>query len=444
MAFDLLANNLSGLAVIDQPAGVLATQDNFILAYDYAQQYQPELIQQLHMANGLGKITGFLNIVGNEGVYASDQIQHAEQGRLHNILKDVARTTNTFTSPTNHNLRVNDTVKMSDGTLEAQATVTSITSDTVFVASNDSGAAFSFTGNVDIIANFSNSFEKGTENFSTGRRWNPTIYTNHTHIIKEVYEINASDMIHKSWIQTPSGPRWFNHEIERTSTMFDNIVEMTNIFHERKAAGNARGMNAVVPQIEERGNISNEYITDIEELSDIARRIKQQGGSCSEYTVWHDHTQGAHFRRMLAGVNAHYATGANYGQFMNSEQMALKLGFKSVYIDGITFHFTPWKILEDPTLMGNTKFLATSLAFLMVPTGNTAVMEYGNTVSKPYLSCRFRGDANYNRKREVKIFGPGGTQQSKDSQTTEFLSECLNQLIGANNFFVGRRGVFYA
>lgn len=443
MPFELLGTNLTGVAVIDQPGGVNATQENFIDLYTYAEKYQPELVSQLHMANGLGKITGFLKMVGNESTYASDQIQHAEEGRLHNILKDVAVATNTFTSPTNHNLRPKDVIKISDGVVEAQATVDSITSDTVFVASNDDGTAFSFAGNVAIIADFSNSFEKGTENFATSRRWEPTVYTNYSQIIKEYYEINASDMVHKSWIDTPEGPRWFNHEIERSSTLFDNKVEITNIFFERKAAGNARGMNGVVPQIEARGNIANEYITDIEELSGIARRIKQQGGSCREYTVWADHTQMAHFRRMMGGVNAHYAEGANYGQFMNSKDMALMLSFKSVYIDGITFHFTPWSILEDPSLMGNAKFLATSIAFLMVPAGNKSVMEDGNTVSRPYLSCRYRGDANYNRKREIKLFGPGGTQQSKDSQTTEFLSECLNQVIGANSYFVGRRGDFY-
>jgi hypothetical protein len=35
MAFDLRTNNASGFAVIDQPAGVLATQENFISQYDY-------------------------------------------------------------------------------------------------------------------------------------------------------------------------------------------------------------------------------------------------------------------------------------------------------------------------------------------------------------------------------------------------------------------------
>ncbi|RDY57571.1 hypothetical protein [Flagellimonas nanhaiensis] len=448
MPFDLRTNNLTGVAVIDQPAGVNATSSNFIDLYTYAEKYQPELIPQLHMAHGKGKITGLLRLVGNEGTYASDVIRHAEEARLHNVLKEVvvatpAATSSTFTSPTNHNVRVNDVVKISDGLIEVQATVTAVTNDTAFVASNDDGTAFGLTGNVSVLADFSNSWEKETENYKVGRRWDPLQYKNHTHIIKEVYNISGSDMVHKSWVMTPEGAKWYNHEIEKSSNLFDNKVEITHNFFQRKASGNARGMNGVVPQIETRGNIANEYITDIEELSEIARRAKQQG-TCREFTIWADHTQMAHFRKMLAGVNAHYATGGNYGLFNNSRDMALALDFKSVYIDGCTFHFTPWTILEDPTLLGAEKFLATSLACLIVPTGNTYANEEGNTVTKPYLSVRYRGDDSYNRKREIKIFGPNGTAQSKDAQTTEFLSECLNQVIGANNFFVVRRGVFYS
>lgn len=443
MAFDLQSDNLSGVAVMDQPAGTIATSDNFIDLYSYAEKYQPELIPQLHMRNGKGKITGLLRLIGAESSYASDQIQHAEEGRLHNVIKNVSFTAGTFTSPTAHNLRVGDTIKISDGvSTEAQGTVTVVSSTTVFDATNDAGGAFTFAGNVDILVDFSNSFEKGTEGFKETRRWSPDVVVNHTHILKETYETNASDMIHKSWIDTPDGPRWFNHEMQRTSDLFDNKVELTQLLHERKAAGNAKGVNGVVPQIESRGNLGNEYIQTIGDLSDIARRAKQQGG-CREFTVWADHTQMRYFREMMAGVNAHYANGGNYGLFNNSADMALMLDFKSVYVDGVTFHFTPWALLEDPTLLGNAKFLATSIACLIVPSGNKYVKENGNTVTKPYLSIRYRQDGNYSRKREVKIFGPNGTQQSKDAQTTEFLSEFTNQVIGANEYFVVRRGTFY-
>jgi hypothetical protein len=292
------------------------------------------------------------------------------------------------------------------------------------------------------MADFSNSWEKGTENFKTSRRWEPSIYKNYTHILKEYYDINGSDMIEKIWIETAQGPRWFNFELERTSSLFDNKVELTQMFHERKSAGNARGSIGVIPQIETRGNVANEYLTDIEELSAIARRAKQQG-LCREFTVWCDHQQLAYFRQMMAKLNGAYTEGTFYGMFQNSPDMAMMLGFKSVAIDGVTFHFTPWALLEDPTLMGNEKFLGTSIAYLIVPSGGTTVSENGNTASRPFLSTRYRSDANYSRKREIKLFGPGGTAQSRDAQTTEFLSEFTNQVVGANNFFVGRRSAIY-
>jgi hypothetical protein len=442
MAFDLRTNNLTGSSIIDQPGGVNATADNFITSYDYAEKYMPELVPQLHLSNGKGKITWLLKLIGAESTYASDQIQWMERGRLQNILKGVTESTGTFTSTTNHNLRVNDTIKISDGLVERQATVTSISTDKIFVATNDAGGVFGLTGAVDVICDFSNSFGKGSDTFSQGKRWEPTPKYNYTHILKEYYDISGSDMAHKTWIMTPDGPRWFNHEIENTNILFDNKIELTQIFHERKASGDARGVIGVVPQIEASGNVANEYLSNIEDLSKIALRAKQQGG-CREFTVFHNHDQGAKVRQMLAGVNAHYASGANYGTFQNSKEMALMLGFSSVYIDGVTFHFTPWDLLDKPELMGGTKFNATNLACLIVPSGNTVAQEDGNTVSKPYLSTRFRADAGYSRKRIIDLYGPGGTPQKKDTQTTTFTTEFLNQLVGANNFFVVRTGAGY-
>jgi hypothetical protein len=443
MAFSLLDNNLSGgPAVISAPGGVNATAANFIDDYTYAQKYAPELMPMLHSAYGKGKILKLTELIGNESTYASDQIQHSEEGRLHNAVKNVSTEGNEFTSPTAHNARINDTVLITDGVAEWQAVVTAISSTTVFTAVT-TGDAYDFAGNVDILIDFTNSWGKGEVNFTTSRKWDPTIHVNHTHIVKDFYDINRSDMIHKTWIMTPDGPRWYNYEMQRTATLFDNKVEFAHFFHQRKSAGNDRGMKGVIPQIEERGNIANEYITTIEELSEIARRLKQQGGGCNSYNVWHDHEQGRLFRIMLSGVNAHYSGGGNYGAFNNSQDMSMKLGFNDVYIDGVTFFFQPWEILDNPSLMGSDKFRNTGIAYLMIPNGDTSIYEEGKSISKPYLSVRYRADGSYNRKREVKIFGPDGTEQVADKQEAHWLSEATNQVAGANNYLVGRGVAVY-
>jgi hypothetical protein len=450
MAFDLKTNNLTGVAVIDQPGGVLATNANFITLYDYAMQYQPELVKELHYANGKGSITGLLALLAGEKTYAADVVQHMEMNRLHNKLKNVTVVGNNFTSPTAHNLRPNMVIKISDGVKEVQAYVQSITSPTVFVALNDKAGAYGFIGAVDIVADFANRWDKGSKSFVKGRTWNPKKFENFTHITKERYDVNESDMAHTIWLDTPDGPRWCNTELERTNTLFDNIIELTQFFHERAdagadstVAGVTQGMNGIIPTVEKYGNISNSYIQTIGDLQNIAKRIKLQT-DCTEYTFWSNHEQMNFFNAICAGVNASFVNGANYGAFNNDKDMALALDFASIFVSGITFHFTSWKLLDDPTLMSGGKFDTTGIAYFGLPMGKQTVQNADETTEvKPYLTIYNRVKGNVNRKRKATIFGLGGTPQEDDKMTMQLLNESTNQLVGANAFFVGRRGAYY-
>ena len=158
----LLNNNLNGVAVITQPAGLVATEHNFITLYDYATQYAPHLVPDLFYANGTGDITGILELIGNTGTYESDMVKWSEMGRLHNKFTATV-TTNTFTSSTKHNLREGDEILVTDETnsVEGVGVVTGITSDTVFTALNKSDADWSgFEGTLEISGDFTNSFDK--------------------------------------------------------------------------------------------------------------------------------------------------------------------------------------------------------------------------------------------------------------------------------------------
>ena len=452
MAFDLKDNNLSGLAIItDTNSDLRATPENFINLYDYAQQFQPELIPELMFANGKGSILGFIRATtaGKEGTFESDTIQHSEMNRLHTTLA-AAATGNTFTCTEPHQLRVKDVVKISDGTAEYQAIVSSITSATVFVALSDS-VAFTFSADdVTVICDFSNRHLKGDDAFSKGKKWSPIIHTNYAHIVKEFYEVSDSDLAHKTWIETPAGPKWYNLEMERNATLFDNKVELTAILHNRAAdtapstvAGFAQGMKGAVQQVEERGNVSNDYIATIADLGDLALRAKKQG-NCREYTVYCDHAQIVAFQSLAGGVNAGFVNGSHFGAFNNSKEMALNLDFVSIFYAGVQFHFTSWALLDDPTLLAANNFDTTSLAYFMVPSGMMNVMEQGNVVSRPYLTMRYRSNNITNRRRQVKFFGVLGQQVREDRSSCELLTEMTNQVVGANSYFVGRKGVFYS
>lgn len=451
MAFQLLNNNATGPAVVTAPAGTLATQENYITNYDYSIQYQPELITELYYANGKGRITSFLDTVnaGGESTFSSDELRHMEMGRLHNVAFDATVVASTITCGSAHNLRVKDVVKVSDGVIEAQGYVSAITNATVFVVQWDD-ATPTFAGPVDILLDFSNRFNKGEDPFATGKNWNPTPKVNYPQIIKETYEVSESNMAHKIWVQTGEGYGWYNVEIERTGTLFDNKVELTTIFGYRATdtaastvAGVPQGMKGVVEQIEDGGNVANDYIQTIDDLYDIALRIKEQGTDITEMTMWSDHKQMQYFQEICGNVNAAFVNGANYGLFQNDKNMALKLDFSSIMVSGITFHFTPWLLMNNPTLFGAGRFMNTAPSFVGIPTGMAAVSENGNTVMRPYLSNRYRTSGAVNRRRQVKIFGINGTPQPADKMNVYMLSEPTNQLVGANAFYIGRRSANY-
>ncbi len=449
MAFELKDTNGNGIAVITDPdSSLVAMPQNFIDKYTLANKYQPQLLKELSYAHGKGNITGVLEAIsgGKTKTYASDMIQWAEMGRLHNKLEGVTIEDNAFTCAKPHQLRVKDRIKISDGDKEWQATVSRIVSATVFEALNDGLTAFP-TDPVTVLADFSSSFQKGDDGFQIGKGWDPRIRNNFSHIIGEHYEIADSDLKHITWISTPDGPMWYHTEIERIHTLFRNKEEITIMFNERSdeasasaQAGYAPGQIGVVPFVERYGNVSNELITSIQDLSDIAFRAKQQG-VCREFMMFCDHQQLSAISDLAAGLNASYVNGRFYGSFQNSKDMAQYLDFSHIYKDGIQYHFKDWAITDDPTLLGSTKFDTTSLSYLGVPTGNKVdIKENGSVVSVPYLEVLYRG---MDRKRQMKGWGVFGTQTKRDSSSIDLLTECTNRLVGANNFFVGRKNTFY-
>lgn len=429
------------------PSGQLQTSYNYISEYDYATVYKPELVMKLHPRYGNGLITGFCKITGSEKDYESDVVRHTEQGRLHQLVTGATVLGNVFTTPEPHNLRVGDTIMISDGTIEKQADVISVAGDaaasTEFTAANRDAGAFGFGGAVSLFA-FSSDFAKGSSGFNTGRHWKPDHYKNFTHTMKEYFDVAESDVAHASWVQTPQGDRWYSYDMERTRILMQNKVEMTHVFNRRAAEGSDAknagkgGMVGIVPAIKARGNVGNGYITTLTQLDEICFRLKQQGAG-NVYTVWCDQYQLNHFSTMLGNINKAFDAGANYGVFQNNPKMALYLDFHSFVRNGVTFHLTPWRLLDDPTLLGGVNFKDTSLAALFVPSGEKMVSENGMTEAKPYISIRSRVGGGANRKMKTKIFGLFGTETREDKVQVEYIAEQTNQLVGANEWLVVNR-----
>lgn len=450
----LLDNNALGLAVIDRPAGVRRDEYTFMTLYDYTVKYKPEAIAELYYAFGKENLAGMIAQLGYTGTYASDQVKHAELQRLHNRISDVTVSgtgNTTFTSTVPHNAQVNMMVLISDGVKQFQGYVTAVSTDLVFTAVSTEVGGFDFTGtSVDVSIDFSNSWNKGTESFEKGNTWDPEFYENQSQIIKWTYEEAESDMAHDIWFETPEGPRWTNTDIERSNTLFDNIVELTQFFSRQvedgspaALAGAPKGLKCVVQQVEERGSVFNGYIETKEDLQDLAKRWVDNEIESDNCLVLCDLEQMNKFNDLAASVSPSAVN--QYGTFPNGEDMCIKLDFKGIMISGITFWFKRWKPLNNVTTLAGKKFDATGVNFIAFPMGETRVKDgmTGEVGKAPYLKALYRAKGDINRKRKVQVFGHGGTPQKKDAMTINYLSETTVQVIGANGWIVGNKGDNY-
>ena len=450
----IFQGNTSNTNAIDSKTGIVASSSNFIDLYSHYQQYEPDKLPTLYMKHGKGKITKFTEMMGNSRSYASDTLTHSEMGRLQQVSENVTVAGDVFTCTEAHNLRPNEIIEISDGVRKKTAVVSEVTSSTVFVAENQEDGAFGFTGTVTLFS-LSNTWGKGEENFKTGKSWGMDTVTNYTQIIKEAYFMNRSDVTSIIWVdapQYPGGRGWFSVELGRTLDQYDNAIEYTHMFGRRATdgsaatlAGKAAGAKGLIQQIEERGNVGNEYISTVADLEDYGFRLKQQG-TCRVLTGWSDHTQMNKFSDIASGLNAAYNAGANYGMFPNGMEMAVNMDFTTLTRGGVTFHNASLDILDNPNILGAAKIKEIAPACILVPSGEKSVTENGNAVTRPFFSTAYRQKDNINRYREVEFFGrPFGTPIEKDEIKVLCTTEQSNQLIAANNFFVVNKSAnFYS
>jgi hypothetical protein len=98
---------------------------------------------------------------------------------------------------------------------------------------------------------------------------------------------------------------------------------------------------------------------------------------------------------------------SQFGAFNNSEDMAVRLGFKSFTRGGYTFHKHDWKMLNDPTVGGihSTTIGAGAVSGALIPMSNVADARTG--VKSPALEMNYKAANGYNRDIEHWVEGGG-------------------------------------
>ena len=466
-----MAGSITGAA--GQPAltpssSKAALPSNYITNFDFLNQYLPDTYEKEFERYGNRSISAFLRMVGAEMPTNSDLIKWEEQGRLHTKFQGVlpttivaGRDTATLTFTAAHNLRVGQTIFISDETAAStksnKAIIDTIPSTTTVTVAfyEAAGLATGITTSTALtVFVYGSEFNKGASGMSGSLEADPVIKDNKPIIIKDKYVVSGSDMAQIGWVEVTSengasGYLWYIKSEHETRLRFDDYLEMAMIegVPAEAASGVAalsasgqlgnQGTKGLFHEIENNGNVwSGGNPAALADFDAIIQRLDKQG-AIQENVMFVNREFGFDIDDMLAAQNSYGAGGTSYGLFDNDEEMALNLGF-SGFKRGYEFYKSDWKYLNDATLRGG--IVGGAVNGVLVPAGSTNVYDQvmGRNAKRPFLHVRYRASETEDRRYKTWMTGSAGGAATSDLDAMEvnFLSERALCTLGANNFFI--------
>ncbi len=451
------------------PSASKATLPNNYLTsaeFTWLQQYLPDTYEKEFERYGNRSINAFLRMVGAELPTNSDLIKWEEQGRLHTKYEGVTTVTADASNTavlaiTAHNLRVGQTILVSDGTAGSSAsnkaiiTIASNANDVTVAYYEAGGQAAGMQASTNIIVFvYGSEFNKGANGMSGSLEADPNIFQNKPIIIKDKYIVSGSDMAQIGWVEVTSengasGYLWYIKSEHETRQRFDDYLEMAMIEGVPAAGGSGvaalaadgqlgnQGTDGMFYTIENEGNVwSGGNPTALADFDAIIQRLDKQG-AIQENVLFVNRQMGFDIDDMLAAQNSYGAGGTSYGLFDNDEEMALNLGF-SGFKRGYEFYKSDWKYLNDATLRGG--LVGGAVNGVLVPAGTMNVYDQvlGKNARRPFLHVRFRASETEDRRYKTWITGSAGGASTDDfdGMKVNFLSERALCTMGANNFFI--------
>jgi len=434
--------------------------------FTWLQQYLPDTYEKEFERYGNRSISAFLRMVGAELPTNSDLIKWEEQGRLHTKYEGVTTVTadasdTAVLAITAHNLRVGQTILVSDGTAGSSAsnkaiiTIASNANDVTVAYYEAGGQAAGMQASTNIIVFvYGSEFNKGADGMDGSLEADPNIFSNKPIIIKDKYVVAGSDMAQIGWVEVTSengasGYLWYIKSEHETRLRFDDYLEMAMIEGVPAGVGSGvealsatgqlgnQGTDGMFYTIENNGNVySGGNPNSLADFDAIIQRLDKQG-SIQENVLFVNRQMGFDIDDMLAAQNSYGAGGTSYGLFDNDEEMALNLGFTG-FRRGYDFYKSDWKYLNDATLRGG--LVGGAVNGVLVPAGSTNVYDQvmGKNARRPFLHVRYRASETEDRRYKTWITGSAGGAATSDLDAMEvnFLSERALCTMGANNFFI--------
>lgn len=452
-------------------------------AFDWTNQYLPDIYEKEFERYGNRSVSGFLRMVGAEMPCASDLIRWAEQGRLHIKYTTVGVTfanglatlsvpaqNNVAGYPTSTNAQPLATVNIAlregqnifcqqeNGTASFHARVASVAYDAPNASTSVTAAAYESSGltaGTYTVWVYGSEFKKGESGMSQSLQPFDSYFANNPIILKDRYTVTGSDMTQIGWVEVTtengaSGYLWYMKAEHESRLRFEDYLE-SSMIEAIPAAGNLtngaantgfKGTEGVFSAVTSRGNIfSGGFPTSLIDFDAIVQRLDKQG-AIEENAMFINRAASFAMDDFLAAQNNYGTGGTSYGLFDNSEQMALNLGFRG-FRRGYDFYKTDWKYLNDPTMRGQgtaTGTVGGAVNGLLVPAGTTNVYDevMGQNAKRPFLHVRYRETEAESRKFKTWAVGSAGgaANSDVDSMSVHYLSERCVCVLGANNFFI--------
>ena len=424
-------------------------QSNYISLFDYTSSEAPEVHEEIATIYGKQSVSGMLYMLGAESGFASDKYIWTEEGRLHTVYNDVARSGSVFTK-VGHVFRLNETVHVSDGAVKRRGVITAVDADT-FTLLPYKSAGFTALGTTALTAFVDGSeHKKGTTGAQGSLETDFTILDNKPIILKDRYEVNGSDATQIGWVKTSNGGYlWYMESEKDTRRRWEDRLELSmingnlaEVGSDADAAGYG-GTEGLFESITTRGNTFSGLMTTLADVDTIIKRFDAQG-KIQDYMFYCDRDQSLAIDDMLGALNAGYDGGISYGMFNNSKDMSVNLGFKGFTRGSYNIFKTDWKLLNDPTLLGSVAASAGKVRGTMIPVGSKEVYEgafngkggSGDKITVPFLQCKYRVAGQENRKYKTWVTGTVGGVYTDDEDVMKVnhLSERMLCTTGANNF----------
>ncbi len=440
----------------------VALSTNYITSFDFTDQYLPDTHEKEFERYGNRSISSFLRMVGAEIPSNSDLIKWAEQGRLHTKFTGVTTVTadaanQAVLAITGHNLRVGQTIFISDATAGSTAsnkaivTTASNANDVTVDYYEAGGQAAGMQASTSItVFVYGSEFKKGTNGMSGSLEAEDSFFSNNPIILKDTYAVNGSDMAQIGWVEITTengatGYLWYLKSEHETRLRFDDYLEMAMVEAMPADVGGAGsgaatagyiGSEGLFYVLENRGNVFSGTPAALSDFDAIIQRLDKQG-AIQENAMFLNRATSFAIDDILAAQNSYGAGGTSYGLFDNDEEMALNLGF-SGFKRGYEFYKTDWKYLNDATLRGG--IVGGAINGVIVPAGSTSVYDQvmGKNAKRPFLHVRYRASEAEDRRFKTWITGSAGgaATSSLDAMEVNFLSERCLCTMGANNFFL--------